>query len=129
MVLPGIQALFGFQLIAVFNTRFAEVLSAREQRLHYLAIALVTMSIGLIMAPAAFHRQTNPRQTSDAFLRLSSWLLLWSLAPLAVSLGIDVYLVGRVILGSKPWALVVAGAALMFLSTFWFALPRLYKLR
>jgi hypothetical protein len=24
MVLPGIQALFGFQLIAVFNARFAE---------------------------------------------------------------------------------------------------------
>jgi hypothetical protein len=25
MVLPGIQAIFGFQLIAVFNTKFAEL--------------------------------------------------------------------------------------------------------
>ena len=31
-VLPGIQALFGFQLIAVFNTGFASKLSAAEQR-------------------------------------------------------------------------------------------------
>ena len=42
MVLPGIQALFGVQLVAVCKTRFAEVLNASEQRLHYLAIALVT---------------------------------------------------------------------------------------
>ncbi|MEO7099505.1 MAG: DUF6328 family protein [Luteolibacter sp.] len=36
MVLPGIQALFGFQLIAVFNSRFAEALSRTEQSLHLL---------------------------------------------------------------------------------------------
>jgi len=33
MVLPGIQALFGFQLLAVFNTRFAEDLDGFDQRL------------------------------------------------------------------------------------------------
>src|SRR6266481_2681346 len=38
MVLPGIQALFGFQLIAVFNARFEEKLSFSELRLHLLAI-------------------------------------------------------------------------------------------
>jgi hypothetical protein len=31
MVLPGIQALFGFQLIAVFNQRFEQDLSAFER--------------------------------------------------------------------------------------------------
>ncbi len=31
MVLPGIQALFGFQLIAVFNEGFAQKLSVLEQ--------------------------------------------------------------------------------------------------
>lgn len=31
MVLPGIQALFGFQLIVVFNSRFWEALTS-EQR-------------------------------------------------------------------------------------------------
>jgi hypothetical protein len=33
MVLPGVQAVLGFQLIAVFNQRFQE-LSAGEQLLH-----------------------------------------------------------------------------------------------
>lgn len=40
MVSPGIQALFGFQLIAVFNSRFAEELTEREQRLHHLLFFL-----------------------------------------------------------------------------------------
>ena len=33
MVLPGIQALFGFQLIVVFNSGFDQKLSATEQHL------------------------------------------------------------------------------------------------
>ena len=36
MVLPGIQALFGFQLIAGFNQRFQELPGA-EQSLHYMS--------------------------------------------------------------------------------------------
>jgi hypothetical protein len=32
MILPGVQALFGFQLIAVFDSSFAERLSPLEQR-------------------------------------------------------------------------------------------------
>src|SRR4051794_7658519 len=57
-VLPGIQALFGFQLIAVFNQGFSQKLSAGEQRLHLLAMTLVAIAIALIMSPAAHHRQT-----------------------------------------------------------------------
>ena len=48
MVLPGIQALFGFQLIAVFNGKFWE-LSDGHRMLHLTAIALVAVSIALVM--------------------------------------------------------------------------------
>ena len=34
MVLPGIQAIFGFQLIAVFNERFSKDLESIDQRVH-----------------------------------------------------------------------------------------------
>src|SRR5437588_6765743 len=43
MVLPGIQALFGFQLIAVFNSAFEQKLSPAEQRGHLLAIGFVAI--------------------------------------------------------------------------------------
>ncbi|MGE5072104.1 MAG: DUF6328 family protein, partial [Anaerolineae bacterium] len=61
MVLPGVQALFGFQLIAVFNQGFSEKLSTGEQYLHLAALALVANSGALVMAPAAYHRQTAMR--------------------------------------------------------------------
>ncbi len=41
MVLPGIQALLGFQLIVVFNPGFDQKLTAFDQRLHLLAIGLI----------------------------------------------------------------------------------------
>jgi hypothetical protein len=59
MVLPGVQALFGFQLIAVFNSTFRERLTSTEQIIHLVAIGLVTMAVALIMTPAAYHRQTK----------------------------------------------------------------------
>src|SRR5438105_15563789 len=67
-VVPGMQALFGFQLIAVFSTVFEQKLSSVEQFVHLAAIVLVTIAIVLVMAPAALHRQTEPRSVSKRFI-------------------------------------------------------------
>src|SRR5213075_213430 len=76
MVLPGIQALFGFQLVAVFNSGFAQKLSPAEQRLYLVAILLLAVAIACIMAPAAYHRQTGPLQVSRTFIEIATRLLL-----------------------------------------------------
>jgi hypothetical protein len=47
-VVPGMQALFGFQLIAVFNDTFRERLSPTERDLHLAAIVLVTIAVALL---------------------------------------------------------------------------------
>jgi hypothetical protein len=123
-IVPGVQALFGFQLIAVFNQGFAQKLASGEQRLHLGAIALTVVAMGLVMAPAALHRQAEPRMVSGRFLHVASNLLLWSLAPLALGLCLDVYLVARVILGVSAWAAVLAAVLLVALSILWYAFPR-----
>jgi phosphohistidine phosphatase SixA len=128
MVLPGIQALFGFQLIAVFNDAFERKLTVTQQSLHLVAVALAMVAIGLIMAPAALHRQTNPRAITSRFIDISSRLLLWSMAPLAISLGLDFYLIARIILDSPVSALLAAVLAALFISL-WFVLPRLRGVR
>ena len=56
MVLPGVQAILGFQLIAVFNQRF-ENLSTAQQYVHLDAFLLVALAMSLLMAPAAYHRR------------------------------------------------------------------------
>src|SRR5678815_4725054 len=98
MVLPGVQALFGFQLVAVFNSAFASQLSPGEQRLHLIALALVAISGALIMTPASYHRQTGPREASERFLMLGSRLLLCSMVPLMAGIALDFYLIARLIL-------------------------------
>jgi uncharacterized BrkB/YihY/UPF0761 family membrane protein len=50
MVLPGIQTLFGFQLIAVFNSTFRERLSSPEQDLHLVAKILNNELLGLLLS-------------------------------------------------------------------------------
>src|SRR5437870_12446674 len=64
MVLPGIQALFGFQLVAAFNQRFTE-LSPAHQNLHFAALVLTAISVGIIMTPAAYHRIAERYTNSD----------------------------------------------------------------
>lgn len=127
MVLPGLQALFGFQLIAVFNSSFTQRLTPGEQRLHLLAIALVVVAIALIMTPAAFHRQQDSRRVTDRLLTLSTRLLLWSMAPLAVGICLDLYLVARLIAGPLAAALL-AGLVFIVFVTLWGALPRIQGL-
>jgi len=78
MVLPGIQALFGFQLIAVFSDGFAR-LTLAEQRIHLLAIVLVVIAAAFVMTPAAYHRQTGAREVPSEFITLSTRLLLFGM--------------------------------------------------
>ena len=53
MVLPGIQALFGFQLVAVFNSTFWTKLDRLEQVIHYVALGLIACSVALVMTCAS----------------------------------------------------------------------------
>jgi len=129
MVLPGIQALFGFQLIAVFNSSFGEKLTSTEQTLHLGAIVLVTIAIALVMAPAAYHRQSDPQEVTEGFLTVATRLLLWSMFPLMVGICLDFYLIARLILNNQLLSLVLSIGLLLMFSTLWFLLPRLKILR
>ena len=121
MVLPGIQGLFGFQLIAVFSEGFHQRLAGYEQDLHLLAIALV-------MTPASLHRRRGPMEVSEAFVRLTARLLLLSMPSLMLAICVDVYLVTQVIVGSRGVSLGVAIATGAMFTALWFVLPRTVRL-
>lgn len=123
MVLPSIQALFGFQLVAVFNTPFWERLSAGEQRFHLLALGLLAVAIALVMTPAEYHRQAEPETIFRTFVLLSTQVLRLSLMPLAASICLDVYLIARLILQSRMAGLSIASVVLLFFIALWVVLP------
>ena len=122
MVLPGIQALFGFQLIAAFNERFHQ-LTEREQVLHFAALTLVAISIALIMTPAAYHRLAEQRSVSEFFIRLASVLIAAAMLPLMLAISIEVYLIGRLIDFSEFASGCIALALLILFGGLWFAFP------
>ena len=124
MVLPGVQALFGFQLIAVFSDGFERRLDETEQSLHLAAIVLVTVAIAIVMTPAAYHRQVEPRRATVSFLVLASRLVSGAMLPLAAGLSIDVYLIARVITGGSSLSAAIGGVVFVLFLALWFAFPQ-----
>jgi Family of unknown function (DUF6328) len=124
MVLPGIQALFGFQLIAAFNTRFTE-LEFVDRAVHLAALVLVALAIALIMTPAAYHRICEPGRTSLFFTRMASALVAAAMVPLLLGISLDIYVVTRLSLPTDdPWlGVMLASAAFVVFAGLWIAFP------
>jgi len=124
MVLPGIQALFGFQLIAVFNQGFGEKLSHANQLVHLVALVLTVLATALVMTPAALQRHAEPREVSERFVWLASNLLLAAMYPLAVAVALDVYVVAGIVIGDHAIASLLAAVVFVVFLVFWTFVPR-----
>lgn len=129
MILPGIQALFGFQLMVVFNDAFTEKLNVFEQRLHLVAIALLLVTTVTIMTQAVFHRQTGVKDVDERFIHIATRLLLFSMIPLATSVSMEFYLISRLILNNISISLLLALGLLALFLLLWIGLPRLEGLQ
>lgn len=122
MVLPGIQTLFGFQLIAAFNERFRE-LDPPQQVLHFVALILVALAIAIIMTPAAYHRLAERGSISKFFVRLASSLIAIAMLPLMLALCIEVHLLGRVILQREWISAAISIILLIAYAGLWYGFP------
>lgn len=122
MVLPGIQALFGFQAIAVFNDRFAELPRA-VQACHVVALALVVVAIALVMLPAAYHRLAQPDVVTLHTIKVCSRAICYALAPLAAAIALDLFVVLHAVAGDIALDIVVAATSFLLLIALWFGYP------
>lgn len=129
MILPGIQALFGFQLIAVFNDTFTAKLSVLEQRLHLLAIALNLITTIIILTQAVFHRQTSMKEVANEFVHIATRLLLISMFPLATGFCLEFYLISRIILNDVSLSLLFSLGLFALFLMLWIGLPRIEALQ
>lgn len=122
MVLPGMQALFGFQTMAVFNARFEGM--PHEVKVAYLvALGLLTIAMGLLMTPAAYHRLAERGKVSGRIIKLSSTFITAGMVPLMFALAIDVFVVAVATLNSEVIGMCGAAATIGLLSCLWFLYP------
>jgi len=128
MILPGMQALFGFQLIAVFSDGFGR-LADTEQFAHLGSLLLVTISIALIMTPAAYDRIVDEPTISRGFVKLASRVITAAMVPLMLGIAIEIYVVTSVVFEGRGTAAVTALLVALLFIGLWFAFPWLRRAR
>jgi hypothetical protein len=126
VVLPGAQALLGFQLVAVFLGGF-EALPASSQYVHIVSLTLIALSTILLMMPAAYHRLVEMGQPSQHFFRLTSNAVLGSMIPLGAGICGDFFVVVRKVSGSSIIACTISLLLFAMFCVLWFGLKLLKR--
>jgi len=120
VILPGAQALFGFQLAIVLTQ---SQLPSASKITHAASLFLVALAVVLLMAPAAYHRIVYAGEDSQDMHRVGSVLVTAATIPLALGLVGDVYVVITKIVGSRTGGLIAGSLALVLLIGLWHAYP------
>lgn len=120
VVLPGTQALLGFQLAGMMLESF-ETLPDSSKLLHFAGLALIAVATVLLMTPAAWHRLVERGEDTERFHRIASRFVLAAMVPLALGLSADVFVVTRKVTDSVGIAATGAAGALIVAFGLWFA--------
>jgi hypothetical protein len=126
MVLPGAQALLGFQLVIILMEAF-DKLPQSSKYVHLASLSLVALAIILLMAPAAYHRIVEDGEETEHFHRLGSHFLLAAMVPLALGICGDFFLVARKVTESTVFALVASAILLALIYGMWFGFTLMHK--
>jgi hypothetical protein len=122
VVLPGAQALFGFQLAIVLTHGF-EQLPKTSMMVHAASLFLVALAIVMLMAPAPYHRIVYAGEDTEDLYRVGSALVTGATLPLGLGMAGDVYVVIAKIFGSFVIGSVIGGSAFVLLATLWYVYP------
>jgi hypothetical protein len=125
VVLPGVQALLGFQFIVILTESF-DKLSSSSKYVHLAALGLNALAIVLLITPAAYHRMVEHGEETEHFHRFASKILIAALVPLALGMAGDVYVVVQKVTDSLLISVVSALVLLAIFWELWFGLP-LYR--
>lgn len=122
VVLPGTQALLGFQLVAAFSFGFNSI-SLFFKYLHIVSLVLVSISVILLLTPAAFHRIAEYGKDSHRLHRLTTKMIIIAMATLGVGLAVDLFVVVSVILHSVLVGTIIAVLVILLCSIAWYIYP------
>ena len=77
------------------------------------------------MTPAAYHRQAHQFSVSRQFIRVSSFLLLVSMAALVAGICLDFYVVSELVLANAWWSGLLTGVLAAVFVGLWYIFPRI----
>lgn len=119
VVLPGAQALLGFQLVTMFMDGF-DKLPNSSKYVHMISLGWMAFTIILLMSPAAYHRIAEQGEDTVRMHKFASVLLLAAMVTLPIGICGDVYVVLYKVTSSLPASIAIAIAVLAFFYGTWF---------
>jgi hypothetical protein len=122
VIIPGGQALFGFQFIAMLTTGF-DRLPPNSQLVHTAALCLTVLNVIVLTAPAALHRLSFGGEDSEAFLQLGSALVIAAPMLLALAVAAELYVVFDKVLGNSLSASIAGLGGWLVMTAFWYVIP------
>lgn len=122
VILPGLQAVFGFQTIAVFNDRFND-LETYAQVCHLLGLVLLIVAMAMLMTPAVYYRAQHGVATMH-MVKVSRKNIRGALMPLALGLSLDMMTVMSLATDKPVLSVAVAVATLVLFVGLWYVIPR-----
>ena len=118
MLTLGAEVLLGLEYRSVFEDTF-DRLPLSSQYLKVVTLGLMLTAISLLMWPVAYHRIVEQGENSENFQQFITCALEPALLPFAVAMGLDLYVVSRIVIGSH--ASIAAGAAAVLCALiFWY---------
>lgn len=122
VVIPGTQALLGFQFV-IFWTESFEKISHQEQVVHLMSLGLVGISAMLLMVPTAWHRIVEHGEDTERFDVFAGHVVLAAMVPLAAGIAGDIYVVLMKMKGDFFTALLGGSLVFALFCALWFLLP------
>jgi hypothetical protein len=119
MVLPGAQALLGFQFASILTTSFGRLTPA-FQVVHVMALLVIALATILLIAPAAYHRLVEHGEATESFHQVAGRFLLSAIACLGLGMAAEFSVVTWVITHDAFVALVLGTAVLAANYAIWF---------
>jgi hypothetical protein len=112
--------LLGFQYNSVFERRYDD-LARPSKTMHLASFLLVLIAFILFTTVASAHRLREKGEDSEGFHRRAGMLIGAALFPLALAIGLDVYVYLGIYLPA-PAAVAAGGAVTLMAGWFWYGL-------
>ncbi|WP_026361335.1 DUF6328 family protein [Amycolatopsis nigrescens] len=117
----GVQILFGF-LFSVTFTDVYQKATEFQRNVHLVAVLLAVIAVGLLTAPAAWHRVLFRQGRRETIIHVANRLALSGLGFLAATVSTTLLLLVDVVVGRWQAIVACALAAVVF-GVLWFVLP------
>ncbi|ABF39012.1 hypothetical protein Acid345_0007 [Candidatus Koribacter versatilis Ellin345] len=119
MVLPGAQALLGFQFINVWLGGF-DTISQHAKLTHLASLCSVAIATILLVLPAAYHRIAEAGEDTANFVRFAGRMLLTAMVFLALGICGDFFVIAEKLQFSIIASTAMSGGMLALFLGLWF---------